>query len=130
MAQNKILNMPAVYLSTLSLTTMGYTLLNSSVTTLTPGGIGFTGTQPYVILKHMRIMNALTTSAVTVSLYRGALLSSVGGSQFAWDNVSLPPQGFLDWVGQDRFDSADYLGGIASLAQAVVINMTGEIGLS
>jgi hypothetical protein len=128
--QNKILNMPAAYLSTLSLATMGYTLLNSSVTTLTPGGVGFVGTQPYVILKHIRIMNALTTAAVTVSLYRGAVLSSVGGTQFAFDNVSLPAQGYLDWVGQDRFDSADYVGGIASLPQAVVINMTGEIGLS
>ena len=128
--QNKILNMPAVYLSTLSLATMGYTLLNSSVTTLTPGGVGFVGTQPYVIVKHIRISNALTTSAVTVSMYRGAVLSSVGGTQFAFNNVSLPAQGYLDYVGQDRFDSADYLGGIASLPQAVVVNMTGEIGLA
>jgi hypothetical protein len=130
MAQNKLLNMPPAYLSTLSLSSMGYTLLNSNVTTLTPGGVGFVGTQPYVILKHMRIMNALTTSAVTVTLYRGAVLSSAGATAFGWDNVSLPAQGYLDWVGQDRFDSADYLGGIASLPQAVVINMTGEIGLS
>ena len=128
--QNKILNMPPAYISTLSLSTMGYTLLNSSVTTLTPGGVGFVGTQPYVILKLIRIMNALTTSAVTVTLFRGASLSSLTSQAFAWDNVSLPAQGYLDWVGQDRFDSADFLGGIASLQQSVVINMTGEIGLS
>ena len=128
--QNKILNMPAVYLSTLSLATMGYTLLNSSVTTLTPGGVGFVGTQPYVIVKHIRLTNALSTSSVTVTLYRGAVLSSVGGSQYAFNNVAIPAQSYLDFVAQDRFDSGDYLGGIASLPQAVVINMTGEIGLS
>lgn len=125
--QNKILNLPPAFLSTLSLTTMGFNLLNAIVTTLTPGGVGFTGTQPYIIVKHLRISNALTTSAVTVTLYKGTILSSA--SPYAWDNVSLPAQGYLDYVGQDRFD-ADYLSGIASLPNAVVINMTGEIGLA
>jgi hypothetical protein len=127
--QNKILNIPPAFLSTLSLTTMGFNLLNATVTTLTPGGVGFTGTQPYIIVKHLRISNALTTSAVTVTLYKSTILSSASSAAYAWDNVSLPAQSYLDYVGQDRFD-ADYLSGIASLPQAVVINMTAEIGIS
>jgi hypothetical protein len=125
--QNKILNCPPAFLSTLSLTTMGFNLLNAIITTLTPQGVGFTPTQPYIILKHLRISNLLTTSAVTVSCYKGTILSSA--SPYAFANVSLPAQGFLDFVAQDRFD-ADYLNGIASLPNAVVINMTGEIGIS
>jgi hypothetical protein len=125
--QNKILNCPPVYLSTLSLTTMGFNLLNAVITTLTPGGVGFTATQPYIIVKHLRISNQLTTSAVTVSLYKGTILSSA--TPYAWAGISLPAQSSLDFVAQDRFD-ADYLSGIASLPNSVVINMTGEIGIS
>jgi hypothetical protein len=130
--QNKILNFQSAYLATASLSTVqaGGNLMNCTVTTLTPGGIGFTGTQPYVIMKHMRIGNILTTSAVTVSLYKGATISSAGGTQFAWPNVSLPAQSYLDWVGQERFDTADYLTGYASLPNSVVIEMNGEIGLA
>jgi hypothetical protein len=125
--QNKILNIPPAFLSTLSLTTMGFNLLNATITTLALGGVGFTPTAPYIIVKHLRISNALTTSAVTVTLYKGTILSSA--TPYAWDNVSLPAQSYLDYVGQDRFD-ADYLSGIASLPNAVIINMTGEIGIS
>jgi hypothetical protein len=130
MAANKILNCPDAYLSTLSLTTMGFNLLNSTVTTLTPGGVGFTGTQPYIILKHLRITNNLATSAVSCTLYKSSILSSVGNSIFAFSSVSVPANSYLDWYGQARFDTADYLSGIASLAQSVIINMDGEIGLS
>lgn len=128
--QNKILNIPPAYISTLALTTMGFNLLNPTVTTLTPGGVGFTGTQPYAIVKHIRVQNALTTAASTVTLYKSTILSSAGSAVFGFDNVSIPAQGYLDWVGQARFDTADYLSGIASLQQAIVINIDAEIGLA
>src|SRR6202795_4281029 len=121
--QNKILNCPDAYLSTLSLTTMGFNLLNTTVTTLTAGGVGFTGTQPYAILKHIRLTNALATAAVSCTLYKSTILSSAGGTQFAFSSVSIPANSYLDWYGQARFDTADYLSGIASLAQSVIINM-------
>jgi len=130
MAQNKILNIPPAYLSTVALTTMGANLLNCSVTTLTAGGVGFTGTQPYVILKHIRVNNQLTTSAAFVTLYKGATLGSAAGTQFAFSSVSIPAQSYLDWVSQQRFDSADFLTGYSNLPQAIIINMAGEIGLS
>ena len=127
--QNKILNIPSAYLSTLSLTTMGFNLLNAIITTLTPGGVGFVGTQPYALVKHIRLSNVLSTSAVVVTLYKGTILSSASNNAYAFDNVSLPAQSFLDYVSQDRFD-ADYLSGIASLPQAVVITIAAEIGLA
>lgn len=130
MASNKILNCPDAFLSTLSLTTMGFNLLNPTVTTLTPAGVGFTGTQPYVILKHVRITNNIATAAASVTLYKSTILSSVSASIFAFSSVSVPANSYLDWYGQARFDSADYLSGICSLQSAVVINMDGEIGLS
>jgi hypothetical protein len=109
---------------------MGFNLLNTTVTTLTPGGVGFVGTQPYAIVKHIRIANNLTTSAVFVTLYKSTILSSAGASAFAFSSDSIPAQSYLDWVGQARFDTADYLSGIANLPQAVVINIDAEIGLA
>jgi hypothetical protein len=128
--QNKILNCPDNMLSTLSLTTMGFNLLNGAVTTLTAGGVGFTGTQPYIILKHIRLANNLATSAVSVTLYKSTILSSTGASIFGFSSVSIPANSYLDWYGQGRFDSTDYLSGISSLQSSTVINMDGEIGLS
>ena len=130
MAQNKILDMPAVYLSTLTSLTGG-NLLNSAITTLTPGGIGFTGTQPYIILKHIRLTNVLTTAAVTVSLFKGATGAQVPGTQFAVSSVSIPAASYIDaFYGQARFETADYLTGVAwGSPSSVVINMDGEIGL-
>lgn len=130
--QNKILNFEPAYLATASLATVqnGGNLLNCSVSTLAVGGIGFTGTQPYVISKHIRIINTLTTTAVNATLYKGATMGSVGGTQFYFASVSIPAQSYLDWYGQHRFDSADYLTGYSNLVNSVVINMDGEIGLS
>jgi hypothetical protein len=132
MAQNKILNFEPAYLATASLATVqgGGNLLNCSVTTLTPGGIGFTGTQPYVISKHIRLLNTLTTTAAYATLYKGATIASAGGTQFYFATVSIPAQSYVDWYGQHRFDSADYLTGYSNLPNSVVINMDGEIGIS
>ena len=132
MAQNKIFNSEPAFIATNSLTTVqaGGNLFNCAVTTLAAQGIGFTASQPYAIMKHIHVTNTLTTSAVNVTLYKGATVSSVSGTQFQFSSVSIPAQSYLDWYGQHRFDSADYLTGYASLPNAVTINMDGEIGLA
>lgn len=132
MAQNKIFNSEPAFIATSSLSTVqaGGNLFNCAVTTLAAQGIGFTASQPYAIMKHIHVTNTLTTSAVTVTLYKGATIASASGTQFQWSSVSIPAQSYLDWYGQHRFDSADYLTGYASLQNAVTINMDGEIGLS
>jgi hypothetical protein len=132
MAQNKILNFEPAYIATNSLATVqaGGNLLNCSVTTLAVGGIGFTGTQPYVVVKHIRVMNQLMTASINVTLYKGATMASAAGTQLGLTSVSIPAQSFQDWYGQHRFDSADYLTGYSSLPNSAIINMDGEIGLS
>ena len=132
MAQNKIFNSEPAFIATNSLSTVqaGGNLFNCAVTTLAAQGIGFTASQPYAIMKHIHVTNTLTTSAVNVTLYKGATVSSVSGTQFQFSSVSIPAQSYLDWYGQHRFDSADYMTGYASLPNAVTINMEGEIGLS
>jgi hypothetical protein len=127
--QNKILNFEPALLSTASNVGLP-NLLNSTVTTLTPGGVGFTGTQPYVIVKHIRLVNVLTTVAAFATLYKGATLTSLTTQSFAFSSVSIPAQSYLDWYGQHRFDTADYMIGYSNLQNAVLISMDGEIGLS
>jgi hypothetical protein len=132
MAQNKIFNSEPAFIATNSLTSVqaGGNLFNCAVTTLTPQAVGFIASQPYATMKHIHLTNTLTTSAVTVTLYKGATVSSASGTQFQFANVSIPAQSYLDWYGQHRFDSTDYLTGYCSLPNAVTINMDGEIGLS
>ena len=134
MASNKVLNFEPAFLATASLASLGANLFNCAITSagaaIIASSVGFVATQPYVILKHVKITNTLTTSAVTVTLYKGASLASASGTQFLWSNLSIPAQSYIDDYGQHRFDAGDYMVGIASLQQAVVINMDGEIGLA
>lgn len=92
--QNKILNFEPAVLATSSLASVnaGGNLMNCSITTLAVGGIGFTGTQPYIILKHLRLQNQLTTTSVNATLYKGGTLGSVSGTEFAFSSVSIPAQ--------------------------------------
>lgn len=123
MAANKILNIEPAYVPS-----SAGNLLNCAITSLS-GPTGYTQTQPYIVLKHIRLQNK-TASAVTVTLYKGATGGSTGGTEFAFGAVSIAANSYVDWYGQARFDSADYLTGIAGTASAVTITMEGEIGLS
>ena len=132
MAQNKIFNSEAAYIATNSLSTVqsGGNLFNCAVTTLAVQGVGFVPSQPYAIIKRVHIINTLTTTAVNVTLYKGATVSSVSGTQWECSSVSIPAQSYVDFYGQARFDSTDYLTGYCNLPNAAVINMNGEIGLA
>lgn len=130
MASNKIFNSQPAYIATAGMTT-ACNLFNCQITTLTPQGIGFAAAQPYAIQKHIVIANLLTTSAINVTLYKGTTLTTAAGAQFAgFTSVSIPAQSYINWYGQARFDSTDYLTGLCSLPLAAVINMEGEIGIS
>jgi hypothetical protein len=120
MAANKILNFAPAYVPGAA-----GNLLNPGTST---GGVGFTSTNPYIIVKHIRLMNK-DTNAHVVTLYKGLTAGSAGGTEFAFDAVSIPAKQYVDWYGQARFDSADFLSGIADAASQVTINIEGEIGL-
>ena len=125
--QNKIFNfVPAISSGAL----LPLAVFNCAVTTLAAGGLGFPGTQPYAIVKHVRLINDLTTSAVIVGLYKGATTTSLSTQAWAFSSVSIPASSYVDWYGQARFDSADYLNLVANLATSTIIQLDGEIGLS
>ena len=125
--QNKPLNIEPAFLSSAA-----SNLLNCAITSLA-GPVGYIQTQPYVLLKHIRLMNIDTASAHVCTLFKGATGGSAAGTQFAQGNVSIPPQTSIDWFAGApgaRFDAVDFLTGIADAANKVVINMEGEIGIS
>jgi hypothetical protein len=129
MAQNKVFNNQPALVSTAS--NVGQpNLFNCAVTTLAAQGIGFVASQPYGIIKKIHAVNTLTTTAVFLSLFKGATLTSFSTQAFVWSSVSIPASQYLDDFGQHRFDSTDYMIGYCNLQNAVVINMNGEIGLA
>ena len=123
MAANKVINIQPQFVPAAA-----GNLLNCGIASLA-GPIGYTQTQPYIILKHIRLQNTDTANH-TVTLYNGATGGSAGGTQFGFASVNVPANSFLDWYGQGRFDSADFLTGIADVASKVIITMEGEIGLA
>jgi hypothetical protein len=126
--QNKILNFESAVLATLS-SVAGGNLLNC-FTSATPAPVGYTFTQPYIILKHVHAVNLLSTVAAFISLFKGATGAQLATQAWEWTSVSIPASSYIDWYGQHRFDSADFLTGVCNLSTAIVINMDGEIGLS
>ena len=131
MAQNKIFNFEPAAISSSTLSTVGGNLF---CCLSTPAFIGIAAAAPYAILKHIRVNNLLTTSAVTVSLFKGLFNtgSTVLTNTFALSSASIPASSYVDWYGQARFDSTDYLTGcvwgLTSVSANIVID--GEIGIA
>jgi len=123
MAANKIIRFGPAYLSN-----SVANILNCNVTSLA-GPVGFTMTQPYLILRHLRLVNK-TGSAVTATLYVGATGASAGGTEvITGPATSIAGLGYLEWYGWMRLDVADFLTGVAGSASAIVIQGEAEIGL-
>ena len=124
--QNRKLNFEPV-----ALTTSAANLLNTAITSLT-GPVGYTQTQPYALVTHIRVTNK-TASAASVTMYKGATAGSAAGTEFAFAATPVPANGVIDWyagAGGARFDSADFLTGLATAATALTVTLEGEIGLS
>jgi hypothetical protein len=103
-------------------------LLNCAVSSLT-GPVGFTLTQPWLNIKHIRLNNK-TGAAITVTLYKGASGASAAGTEFAFSAVSIPANSSLDYNSPGTpFYSTDFLTGVAS-ATGVTMNVEAEVGFS
>lgn len=124
MAANKVVRFGPVALSN----TLTTNILNPALGSLA-GPVGFTMTQPYVILRHIRIVNK-TAGAVTFSLWIGASGANAAGTEFAGIGTSVPANTAIDWYGLLRLDSGDYLVGGASAATSLSFEAEGEIGLA
>jgi len=123
MAANKIVRVGPVALSSTTTTN----ILNAPTLT---GGTGLAGTNSntYLILRHIRIVNK-TASAVTFSLYIGATGGNAAGTEFLGLGTSVPANSYVDWYGQLRLDTSDYLVGGASAATSLTLQAEGEIGI-
>jgi hypothetical protein len=129
--QNKIFNYQQMPISSSVLATIGGILLN---VLSTPTFVGLAAAAPYALLKHIRVNNLLTTMAVTVSLFKSTIASGVAltTQSFALSSVSVPAASYVDWYGQTRFDSTDYLLGQSwgTTTSVTNIEINGEIGIA
>jgi hypothetical protein len=123
MAQNKKIRVGPVALTNVLTTN----IVNCNVTSLA-GPVGFTMTQPYLLLTHIRIVNK-TAGAVTFSLYLGATGANAAGTEVIGNALSVAANSAFDWYGLLRLDVADFLVGGASASTSLTFEAEGEIGL-
>jgi hypothetical protein len=123
MAANKIIRFGPVALTN----TLTTNIINPNVTSLA-GPVGFTMTQPYVVIRHIRILNK-TVAAATFSLYIGATGANAAGTEFIGTALSVAANAAFDWYGLVRLDAADFLVGGSGTSVALTIEGEGEIGL-
>lgn len=124
MAANKIFRFGPVAMSA----TLTTNILNPNITSVA-GTTGFTMTQPYIVLRHIRIVNK-TAGAVTFSLWLGATGGNVAGTEVIGIGLSIAANSAYDWYGMLRVDAADFLVGGASAGTSLSIQGEGEIGVS
>ena len=126
MAANKSFNLAPTALTT----TLTTNILNPNVTSLA-GPVGFTLTQPYILLTHIRVSNK-TASAATFSLWRGTTGANAAGTEFLGTGISVAANSYLDFYSTKgwRFDAADFLVGGSGTATALTISAEGEVGVS
>lgn len=122
MASNKTFNFGPVAMSA----TLTTNILNPNITSLS-GPVGFTATQPYIVLRHIRVVNK-TAGAVTFSLWKGATGANAAGTEVIGTGQSVAANSSYDWYGIMRFDAADFLVGGASAGTSLSIQGEGEIG--
>lgn len=103
-------------------------ILNCNVTSLA-GPVGMTVAAPYLILRHIRLVNK-TAGAVVASLFIGATGGSAAGTEFAFNGTSIAANSYVDWYGALRLDAADFLTGFAGAAASITFEAEGEIGIS
>ncbi len=125
MSAKKIIN-----IESFALTTSLQNILNCALGSLS-GPVGFTMTQPNLLIVHCRAMNK-TGSAATLTLYKGSSNSDqTAGKECMFSATSIPANDFLDYDGPgQRFDAADFLNGLASVNTAITLSMEVEIGIS
>lgn len=123
MAANKLIRFGPVALTT----TLTTNIVNPNITSLA-GPVGYTQTQPYLIIRHVRISNK-TASAATFTLYIGATGANTAGTEFIGTALSVAANSAFDWYGAVRLDAADFLVGGSGTATALTLEAEGEIGL-
>lgn len=78
----------------------------------------------YDVIKHIHIANK-TASAATVSLWLGATGANAAGTEL-FNAVSVPANSYIDWYGNLKMTSADFLVGGSGTGTALTIVAEGE----
>lgn len=120
--QNKIFRFGPLALTT----TLTTNILNPATAT---GGTNAGSSAQYIILRHIRIVNK-TGSAATFSLYLGGSGSNTAGTEIIGTATSVAANSYVDWYGQLRLDSTDFLVGGSGTSTALTINGEGEVGVA
>jgi len=123
MAQNKRLNIQPV-----ALTVSAANYINPKLTSAA-GGVGVVCTQPYVLIRHIRAINTSATPT-TVSAWKGGTAGSASGTEYLWAGTPIAGNGVLDWYGELRLDSTDFLTALAAIASVTLNFDSAEIGFS
>jgi hypothetical protein len=122
MAANKAFRFGPVALTN----TLTTNILNPPTLT---GGTNAPGTNTYLIIKHIRIVNK-TAGAVTCSFWLGITAGNAAGTEVIGNALSVAANSFVDWYGLLRLDVADFLVGGASANTSLSIQGEGEIGVA
>jgi hypothetical protein len=120
--QNKIFRFGPVAMSN----TLTTNILNPAAAT---GGVNGGSGGQYIILRHIRIVNK-TGGAVTFSLWLGATGANAAGTEVIGQATSVAAGSYVDWYGQLRLDTTDFLVGGASAAGSLSIEGEGEVGVA
>lgn len=92
------------------------------------GGVGYTATASYILLRHMHFVNK-TAATATFTVYKGATGASAAGTEI-FLTQSLAAYSVYDWYGQMRLEGTNgFLSGLASAATTITFEAEGEIGL-
>ena len=124
MAANKIVRFGPVALSA----TLTTNILNPGTTT---GGVGMPSNSGnlYFLIRHIRIVNK-TAGAVTCSFWIGATGANAAGTEFLGNALSVAANSYIDWYGQVRLDTSDFLVGGASAGTSLTFEAEGEVGVN
>ena len=125
MAANKIVTFGPVALSA----TLTTNILSPSTLR---GGTGMpSGTNTYIILRHIRIVNK-TAGAVTCSFWKDATGGNTAGKEIIGTGLSIPANSYVDWYGMLRISASEtdkFLVGGASAGASLTFQAEGEFGI-
>lgn len=123
MSANKVAN-----IQPLPLAAAAANILNAAITSLA-GATGITLSQPYLIVKHIRVVNN-DAAAHPLNLYKGATGGSSATTALAVAQ-SIPANSAVDvYYGQMRLDSTDFLSGFSDVANKLVLLIDADIGFA
>jgi hypothetical protein len=92
------------------------------------GGVGYTATATYILLRRVHITNK-TGAAATFTLYIGATGANAVGTEWAL-GISIAANTSFEWQGQLRLEGANgFLVGGSNTVTALTFEAEGEVGL-